>query len=43
MSLKMQIFIYFPLAHDEFIDKCNGKFFSLNKNIFKQYICLKVV
>lgn len=31
MSLKIQIFIYFPLAYDGFIDKCNGKFFYLNK------------
>lgn len=38
MSLKMQIFIYFPLAHDEFIDKCNGKFLVLIKYLQAIYL-----
>lgn len=38
MSLKIQIFIYFPLAYDGFIDKCNGKFFILIKYLHTIYL-----
>lgn len=38
MSLKIQIFIYFPVAYDGFIDKCNGKFFILIKYLQTIYL-----